>query len=121
MPDIYEQIGRKIRELREAYPKGKLSQEALATQLKIASNTVSRWETGTYKPTPEDLDKLSRFFKVSIKVFFPDLEDDDERVAALTSATGGLSEKDFEEVVKYAEFRKARRALEGAKRTKAKQ
>jgi transcriptional regulator with XRE-family HTH domain len=120
MPDIYEQIGSKIRELREAYPKGKLSQEALATHLQIASNTVSRWETGTYKPTPEDLDKLARFFKVSIKVFFPDLEDDDERVAALTSATGGLNEKDFEEVVKYAEFRKARRALEGAKRTKAK-
>jgi len=120
MPDIYEQIGRKIRELREHYPKGKLSQEALAAQLQVASNTVSRWETGTYKPTPEDLDKLARFFKVPIKVFFPNVEDHDSRVAALTSATGGLNDKDFEEVVRYAEFRKARRALESAKRTKSK-
>ena len=119
MPDLYEQIGLKIRELREAYPKGKLSQEALATQLQIASNTVSRWETGTYKPTAEDLDKLARFFKVSIRVFFPDLDDDD-RVAALTSATGGLSNTDFEEVMRYAEYRKAHRALEGAKRARAK-
>jgi len=120
MPDLYEQIGQKIRELRLVYPKGSLSQEALATHLQIASNTVSRWETGTYKPTAEDLDKLARFFKVSITVFFPDLENDDGRVAALTSATGGLSDKDFEEVVRYAEFRKARLALEGARRTRAK-
>jgi transcriptional regulator with XRE-family HTH domain len=120
MPDIYEQIGRKIRDLREAYPKGKLSQDALATHLRIASNTVSRWETGTYKPTPEDLDKLARFFKVSIKVFFPDLENDDKRVAALTSATGGLNDKDFEEIVRYAEYRKVHRALEGQKRSRTK-
>ena len=116
MPDIYVQIGRKIRELREEYPEGKLTQEALADELEVASNTVSRWETGTYKPTPEDLDKLARFFKVSIKVFFPDLQDDDERVAALTSAIGGLSDSDFKEVIRYAEFRKMRQALEGAKR-----
>ncbi len=119
MSNLYEQIGQKIRELRESYPGGKLSQEALAIQLKVASNTVSRWETGTYKPTAEDLDKLARFFKVSIKVFFPDLQEDD-RVAALTSATGGLNDKDFEEVVRYAEFRQARRALEEGKRPKGK-
>lgn len=119
MSNLYEQIGRTIRELRESYPNGRLSQEALATHLKVASNTVSRWETGTYKPTAEDLDNLARFFKVSIKVFFADLQDD-QRVAALTSATGGLNDKDFEEVVRYAEFRKARRALEEGKRTRAK-
>ena len=120
MPDLYEQIGQKIRELREAYPKGKLSQEALAARLGVASNTVSRWETGTYKPTPEDLDELARFFKVSITVFFPTGSEDESRVAALTSATGGLNDKDFQEVIRYAEFRKARRALEGSKRPRAK-
>ena len=120
MPDLYEQIGQKIRGLREAYPKGKLSQEALAGHLEVASNTVSRWETGTYKPTADDLDKLARFFKVSITVFFPGANADESRVAALTSATGGLNDKDFQEVIRYAEFRKARRALEGAKRPRAK-
>lgn len=115
MSDIYEHIGRRIRELRQTYPKGALSQEALANELKIAANTLSRWETGTYKPTPDDLDKLARFFRVSILTFFPNAQQDDSRVAALTSATGGLSESDFDEVLRYAEFRKARRALEGAK------
>ncbi len=116
MPTLYEQIGEKIRKLRLAYPKGALSQEALALKLDVAANTVSRWETGTYKTTPEDLDKIARFFQVPITVFFPEIEGADPRVAALTSAIGGLSKTDFDEVIKYAEFRKARRALEAAKR-----
>ena len=59
MTTLYEHIGHKIRELRTTYPKGTLSQEALAEKLKVASNTVSRWETGKYKPTPKDLDSLA--------------------------------------------------------------
>jgi transcriptional regulator with XRE-family HTH domain len=115
MPEIYEYIGQKIRELR-----GSLSQEALAGKIGVGANTVSRWETGTYKPSPEDLDKLARFFKVSITVFFPDLKPDEGRVAALASATGGLADHDFEEVIRFAEFRKARSALAEAKRPRSK-
>jgi transcriptional regulator with XRE-family HTH domain len=113
MPDLYEQIGQKIRQLR-----GKLSQEALAEKLGVAANTVSRWETGTYKPTPEDLDKLARHFAVPITIFFPDLQAQDTRISALTSATGGLNKKDFEEVIRYAEFRKARAVMDAAKHKK---
>jgi transcriptional regulator with XRE-family HTH domain len=120
LPNLYEQIGEKIRELRLTYHKGALSQEALAIELGVASNTVSRWETGTYKPTPEDLDKLARFFSVPITVFFRELQGEDARVAALASALGGLNKKDFDEVVRYAEFRKARRALEAGKRKRIK-
>lgn len=120
MASIYNHIGEMIQKLRTSWPGGKLSQEGLAEKLGTAANTVSRWETGTYKPTAEDLDKLARFFKVSITVFFPDLEHDDKRISALTSATGGLDKEDFEEVIKYAEFRKARLALEKAKRPRAK-
>ena len=117
MPSLYEQIGQKIRELRTIR---QLSQDALAAKLNVAPNTISRWETGTYKVTPEDLDKLARLFEVSITVFFPNLPQYNARAAALTSATGGLNKKDFEEVVRYAEFRKARRALEDAKRVRQK-
>lgn len=117
MPTLYEQIGQIIRDLREA---AQLSQSALASKIGVAANTVSRWETGTYKVTPEDLDKLARLFKVSITVFFPDLEQDEDRVAALTSATGGLGKKDFDEVIRYAEYRKVRQAMEAAKRAKKK-
>lgn len=118
--DLYSYIGNKIRELRTHYPEGSLSQDALAASIKVAANTVSRWETGTYKPTPDDLDKLARFFNVSILTFFPNLAPDDARIAALTSATGGLNDKEFEEVIRYAEYRKARLALEGGKTTKKK-
>lgn len=118
--DLYIFIGHKIRDLRTRYPEGSLSQDALAVALKVAANTVSRWETGTYKPTPDDLDKLARFFKVSILSFFPNVAPDEARVAALTSAIGGLNDKDFEEVIRYAEYRKARLALEGGKTTKKK-
>lgn len=122
MPELYEHIGQKIRELRRTYKKGPLSQEGLAKELEVPANTLSRWETGTYKPSPLDLDKLARFFKVSITVFFPDLQHDDPRVAALTSATGGLDKTDFDEIIRYAEFRKVRRALEATptKRSKGK-
>lgn len=121
MGDIYEDIGQKIRELRQQYPSGPLSQEALATHLKIQPNTLSRWETGTYKPTAENLDQLARFFEVPITIFFPNHQVDDSRVAALTSATGGLSEKDFEEVLRYAEFRKVRSALRNTKQKQTKE
>jgi transcriptional regulator with XRE-family HTH domain len=120
MPSLYEQIGEKIRELRLAFPKGALSQDALAAKIGVAANTVSRWETGTYKPTPEDLDKLARLFCVPITVFFPEMAGGDARVVALTSAIGGLSKSDFDEVLRYAEFRKARRAMEAGKRTRTK-
>ena len=83
MNEFYQQIGKKIRELRLKYPKGEMSQDAVAEQLGIASNTVSRWETGTYKPTPEDLDKLARLFEVSITVFFTELQHDDSRASML--------------------------------------
>ena len=117
MATIYEQIGQKIREERTAL---KLSQEALADRLDVAPNTVSRWETGTYKVTPEDLDKLAREFKVPISAFFPDLPEEQARAAALTSAIGGLSKTDIDEVIRYAEFRKARRTLENVKRPRKK-
>lgn len=117
MPDqsIYKHIGEKVRELRTRHA---MSQENLAAVMNVSSNTISRWETGTYKTTPEDLDKIARFFQVSITIFFPQIEADSGRVQALTSATGGLNESDFEEVLRYAEFRKARRALENAKAPK---
>lgn len=117
MPTLYEQIGQMIRELRE---EAKLSQSELAAEIGVAANTVSRWETGVYKVTPEDLDKLARRFKVSITRFFPHLQQEDQRIAALASATGGLDKNDFEEVVRYAEFRRVRKAMSEAKKPRKK-
>ncbi len=119
MTTIYKQIGDTIRQLRENHIDGRLSQEALADKLDRPANTVSRWETGTYKPTAEDLDRLARFFKVPISTFFPDAEEMNEISPMLTSALKGLSTADLEEVIRYAQFRKVRHKLEGQSKKKS--
>jgi transcriptional regulator with XRE-family HTH domain len=114
MTNLYQHIADTIRDLRTKYGSKGISQEALATQIGEPANTVSRWETATYKPSAEQLDKLARFFGVSIVVFFPGMESDSSVPQALTSATRGLTPADLEEVIRYAEFRRARAALEKA-------
>lgn len=66
MANIYNHIGETIQRLRTNWPEGKLSQEGLAEKLGTAANTVSRWETGTYKPTAEDLDKLAQIGRAHV-------------------------------------------------------
>jgi len=108
--ELFRYVGERIRQLRSNYGGGAgISQESLANALKMAANTVSRWETGTYRPSLEDLEKLSRFFGVTILEFFPkDNNPPESRVAALLRAASDLPDSDVEELQKYAEFRRAR-------------
>ncbi|MCC6661389.1 MAG: helix-turn-helix transcriptional regulator [Phycisphaerales bacterium] len=119
--DLNRYVGERIRDLRNRHggPNG-ISQEALAKALGTAANTVSRWETGTYKPSLEDLDALGRFFGVSILAFLPHEADPaDAKVSALLRAARDLPEDDIDELQKYAEYRRAR-ALMGASSAKKK-
>lgn len=115
--DLFEHVGRRIRELRMSYGDGETSQEALANALGVASNTISRWETATNRPDLADLDKLARFFGVSILAFFPpdDAPKSDE-VSALLRAARQLSKEDVEELRRYAEFRRARSLYAGGEK-----
>ena len=108
--DLYLHIGTKIRELRQNYGARGISQERLAAEMGTTSNTISRWETASYKPSAADLERLARFFGVGINVFFPTFET--SRLQALMSATGELSDEDIDDVTRYAQFRKARQLLE---------
>jgi transcriptional regulator with XRE-family HTH domain len=112
---ILNYIGSRIRELRQAYGgEGGISQEQLAEKLDVTPNTVSRWETATYKPDINDLEKLSRFFGISILEFFPQQEAlHDAPIAALLRAAKDLPAEDIEELRKYAEFRRARSMFKG--------
>lgn len=116
--ELIRYVGERIKELRAGYGSEGLSQEALASALGITANTISRWETGTYKPGLEDLDKLSRFFGISILSFFPPEKDAPTMgpVAALLRAARDLPKEDVEEISKYAEFRRARAMYEGGKK-----
>jgi transcriptional regulator with XRE-family HTH domain len=118
--DLLDYIAARIRDLRVNYNSGEgLSQESLATQLKVTANTISRWETGTYRPSFKDVEKISRFFGVSIMSFLPpeliDAEED-ENLKALLRTARQLHPADLEELQKYAEFRWARSIYQGKNR-----
>jgi transcriptional regulator with XRE-family HTH domain len=114
MTDIYEEIGKQIREMRTSIRGRGISQEDLAQGVGTTANTISRWETATYKPSISDLEKLARFFSVPITAFFPE-SNPKSRTNALLSATADLDDADLDEVRLYALFRKSRRH---AKRTR---
>src|SRR6185503_8598965 len=107
-------------DLRVSYNSGEgLSQDALAGHWKVSANTISRWETGTYRPSLKDLEKITRFCGVSIMSFFPqDMVDDDEdeSLKALLRTARQLHPSDLEELKKYAEFRRARGIYQGKTR-----
>ncbi len=117
--ELYEFIGEKIRELR-----GKSrTQDELARAMGVTSNTISRWETAVYKPSPAELDKLARYFGVGIWSFFPASirppTPPTQAQHALLSATGDLPAEDLEELQRYADFIRAGKSLKGAKGGKA--
>ena len=121
--DLLDHVAARIKELRVSYNNGEgLSQETLAIQLKVAPNTISRWETGMYRPGLKDIERISRFFGVSIMSLFPpELQDaeGDENLKALLRTARQLHPADLEELRKYAEFRRARGIYQGKTRPKA--
>jgi transcriptional regulator with XRE-family HTH domain len=119
--NLFEHVGQRIRDLRLNYGSGQgLSQEALARSLGVAANTVSRWETATYRPSLEDLEHLARFFGVSILEFFPpDEVAGNDQMAALLRTAQQLKPEDLEELRRYAEFRRARSLYAGQERPQA--
>jgi transcriptional regulator with XRE-family HTH domain len=110
--DIYHFIGERVKQLRED---ARMSQEALGKELKVSTNTISRWETATYKPGIAELQRIAEYFKVRLVSLFPPEETQDITQKALLSATGDLPEEDIKELIAYAEFRRARRLLEKGK------
>ena len=117
MSNIYKTIGEKIRELRTHHNGRGISQDALAAEIGTTPNTISRWETATYKPSVSDLEALANFFGTPISVFFPGMETD-VKAQALLSATRGLNEDELDELTKYALFRRARQELNKAKKAR---
>lgn len=111
--EIYRFIGERIRELRD---EGHISQDSLAKELGKSTNTISRWETATYKPSIDELQKVADYFGVRLTSLLPPEEGGESPQKALLSAMGDLHPDDVAELVKYAEYRRARRRLEGSKK-----
>jgi len=121
--DLLDHIAARIRELRLSYNSGEgLSQESLANHLKVSANTISRWETGVYRPTFTDVERIARFFGVPTKSFLLSEmidEEEDENLKALLRTARQLHPADLEELRKYAEFRRARAIYQGKSRPKS--
>jgi len=114
-------VARRIRELRTKHGKTGLSQEQLAAKVNVGTNTISRWETGTYEPTLDDLEKLSRALNASILDFFPRHDKSDaknQKVVALLRAANQLDESDVDELRRWAEFRTARHTYRSKRKTR---
>lgn len=106
--DIRVYVGTQIRTLREACNGGVgMSQDELARLLGTTANTISRWETATYRPSVEELDRLARAFRVSIAAFFPpeSAPPENEKLHALLRAARDLPESDIDELKRFAEWR----------------
>jgi transcriptional regulator with XRE-family HTH domain len=117
--DLFEHVGRRIRDLRGSFGGKGISQEELAEAINVTGNTISRWETATYHPSIQDLDKLARFFGVSILEFFPTEQTPESRVRALLRAARELPDDDLKELERYAEFRLARNLTRRGKTPRA--
>src|SRR5687768_3720851 len=100
--NIINNVASKILELRTNYGGRGISQEELAKAIGKSTNTVSRWETATYKPSIQDLEKLARFFKVSILEFFPsETKQTSDRIMPLLRAAEDLKDDDLKALQEY--------------------
>jgi transcriptional regulator with XRE-family HTH domain len=98
------QLARRLREAREYVG---LSQEEVAFALVISRPAVGNIEAGTRKVDALELDKLSALYGRSIDYFLAgEVQPDDKRVAFLARAIKGLSERDIDELARFASFLK---------------
>ncbi len=79
-------LGEKIRTLRK---NAQLSQEALAEQLDVSRQAVSKWENDNGLPETEKLIKMAKLFHVSLDTFINDAED----IAPAASAASAEDEQ----------------------------
>ncbi|MPZ16982.1 MAG: helix-turn-helix domain-containing protein [Luteitalea sp.] len=100
---LYRRIGEKIREVRM---RRQVSQIRLAELTGTTPNTISRWETGTYKPSVAHLERLARSLGAPITIFISQTEPD-ATSQTLLSAIADLDDDDREDVLHYIEFRRS--------------
>lgn len=103
--DLYESLAKRIHDLRTSYRGKGISQTELAREIHSNPNTVSRWESGIYKPSIAELVALSRFFGVPLSGLLPQIEEP-PYLNSLLSALSGLDDADVKEVISYALYRR---------------
>lgn len=65
--DYYIKLGNSIREIRQARA---LTQADLGRRLGVRGQTISQWESGSRRPTPQDLDRIAAVLRCTSDVFY---------------------------------------------------
>ena len=106
--NIVEYVGERRHQLRKSYGIKEISQRELAEMMGVGANTISRWETGTFKVSIVELGRLAKIFSISIAEFFPidDYENKGNSIQELMLVVQDMSENDIRELTLFAEFRK---------------
>ena len=66
-------FGEKLQKLRK---EAGMSQEELAARLDVSRQAVTKWETGTSRPSIENLQSLSRLYNVQLEYLLDESEDE---------------------------------------------
>ena len=103
---FYIALGKSLRQIRTTARGRIVSQSELAAALKTTPNTISRWESGIYRPSAADLDSIARFFGVPVGLLFPNAEPLSPQ-AALGRIALGLPQNQALEIIHYVEIRRA--------------
>jgi transcriptional regulator with XRE-family HTH domain len=103
--EAWRELGERLREAREYVG---LSQEAVATTLGIPRPSVSGMETGKRKVSTIELQELARLYKRPYSYFLGEEDEEwqqaEESARALFRTAKGLSDRDREQVMRFAEF-----------------
>lgn len=91
--------------LREAREYLGLSQDDVAAALQLSRPAVTNMESGVRKVDALELEQLAKLYGRSVQYFLGNTETiPDSKIAFAARTLKGLSDKDLEEVVRFAEF-----------------
>jgi transcriptional regulator with XRE-family HTH domain len=105
--NIYEHVAHRIRYFRE---QSQLTQDQVAKVLGVSTNTISRWETATYKIALDDLQKVAQVFGLRTSMLLP-FEEAETTQDVVAGILHGLPADDISEVLTFADFRRQRSQL----------
>jgi transcriptional regulator with XRE-family HTH domain len=108
-----ERLARKLKEAREAVG---LSQDQVAKELELPRPAISQLENGNRNVAALELARLAKLYKQPLSFFSDDEPKESPRLHALHRTAKDLSEKDRDEVLRFAEF--LRQKAEGARKRK---
>lgn len=98
----WQELGQRLREAREYLG---YSQSEVAEATGIPRPAISRFETGQRKVSVLELGRLATLYRRTPDFFLhPPEEVEDETVTALFRATRDLSDRDRQQVLRFAEF-----------------